>query len=66
MATVKSITWSKLAVTALAAGSTYYLRSVLGYFGLQAWESAIVFGILIVILVFRPTGLLGSAAKEKV
>jgi branched-chain amino acid transport system permease protein len=37
-----------------------------GYFGLQAWESAIVFSILIVILVFRPTGLLGSTAREKV
>jgi branched-chain amino acid transport system permease protein len=36
------------------------------YFGLQDWESAIVFGMLIVLLVFRPTGLLGSSAKEKV
>ena len=40
--------------------------SFAGYFGLQAWESAIVFGILIVILVFKPTGLLGSSAQEKV
>jgi branched-chain amino acid transport system permease protein len=40
--------------------------SFAGYFGLQAWESAIVFSILIVILVFRPTGLLGSTAREKV
>lgn len=47
----------------LVIGAVY---SFAGYFGLQAWESAIVFGILIVILVFRPTGLLGSAAKEKV
>jgi branched-chain amino acid transport system permease protein len=47
----------------LVIGAVY---SFAGYFGLQAWESAIVFGILIVILVFRPTGLLGSSAKEKV
>jgi branched-chain amino acid transport system permease protein len=47
----------------LVIGAVY---SFAGYFGWQAWESAIVFGILIVILVFRPTGLLGSAAKEKV
>jgi branched-chain amino acid transport system permease protein len=47
----------------LVIGAVY---SFAGYFGLQAWESAIVFGILIVILVFRPTGLLGTAAKEKV
>lgn len=30
------------------------------------WTDAIVFGILILILVFRPSGLLGSRAKEKV
>lgn len=47
----------------LVIGAVY---SFAGYFGLQAWESAIVFGILIVILVFRPTGLLGSSSKEKV
>jgi branched-chain amino acid transport system permease protein len=37
-----------------------------GYLGLQDWESAIVFSMLILILVFRPTGLLGASAKEKV
>jgi branched-chain amino acid transport system permease protein len=40
--------------------------SLAGYLGIQKWESALVFGILILILVFRPTGLLGSPAKEKV
>lgn len=32
----------------------------------EKWVSALVFGILIVILIFRPTGLLGMKAKEKV
>jgi len=32
----------------------------------EKWVSALVFAILIVILVFRPTGLMGSRAKEKV
>ena len=32
----------------------------------ERWTGAIVFAILIVILVFRPEGLLGKAAKEKV
>jgi branched-chain amino acid transport system permease protein len=32
----------------------------------EKWTSALVFGILIVILIFRPAGLLGSQAKEKV
>jgi len=32
---VKSISWTRLAVTLLAAASTYYLRSALGYVGLQ-------------------------------
>ena len=36
-----------------------------GYVG-ERWTSAIVFAILILILVFRPSGLLGSTAKEKV
>lgn len=30
------------------------------------WQPAVLFGILIVILVFRPAGLLGSTAREKV
>jgi branched-chain amino acid transport system permease protein len=32
----------------------------------EKWVSALVFAILIVILIFRPTGLLGLKAKEKV
>jgi branched-chain amino acid transport system permease protein len=36
-----------------------------GYVG-SSWADALVFGILIVILVFRPTGLLGSPVREKV
>jgi branched-chain amino acid transport system permease protein len=35
------------------------------YIGGQ-WQAAVVFGMLIVLLVFRPTGLLGSSAREKV
>ena len=30
------------------------------------WTNTIVFGILVLILIFRPSGLLGSRAKEKV
>jgi branched-chain amino acid transport system permease protein len=32
----------------------------------ERWNGALIFGILILILVFRPTGLLGSTAREKV
>jgi branched-chain amino acid transport system permease protein len=32
----------------------------------EAWIGALIFGILILILIFRPTGLLGSATREKV
>lgn len=32
----------------------------------QHWVDALIFGILIVILVFRPTGLLGERTREKV
>jgi len=32
----------------------------------EKWVSALVFAILIIILIFRPTGLLGLKAKEKV
>ena len=32
----------------------------------EKWTSALVFAILIAILVFRPTGLLGSRVREKV
>jgi branched-chain amino acid transport system permease protein len=32
----------------------------------ERWTSALVFAVLIVVLVFRPTGLLGSRTREKV
>jgi branched-chain amino acid transport system permease protein len=32
----------------------------------ERWTSALIFAILIVILIFRPSGLLGARAKEKV
>jgi len=32
----------------------------------ERWNGALIFGILIMILIFRPTGLLGSTAREKV
>ena len=35
------------------------------YIGAQ-WQPAVLFGTLIVILVFRPSGLRGSTAREKV
>ena len=35
MAPVKHFSWPRLVITAAAAGSTYYLRSVLAYAGLQ-------------------------------
>ena len=35
-----------------------------GYFA-SAWTDVIVFGVLILVLVFRPTGLLGSPVANK-
>ena len=32
----------------------------------SAWANAIVFGILIIVLLLKPTGLLGKNIKEKV
>jgi branched-chain amino acid transport system permease protein len=40
----------------------YYGSAYVG----ESWAGALIFGILIVILVFRPTGLLGSPTREKV
>ncbi len=40
----------------------YYGSAYVG----ESWTGALIFGILIVILVFRPTGLLGSPVREKV
>jgi branched-chain amino acid transport system permease protein len=37
----------------------------IGYVG-DEWKDAIIFGLLIVILVFRPSGLLGERVREKV
>ncbi|MGL4424400.1 MAG: branched-chain amino acid ABC transporter permease [Gemmataceae bacterium] len=42
------------------------IRSFGSYYINETWTSALVFVILIVILVFRPTGLLGSRVREKV
>ena len=36
-----------------------------GYLG-EKWTGALIFAILIVILIFRPAGLLGTGRKEKV
>jgi branched-chain amino acid transport system permease protein len=44
----------------------YLLREGLGWEAAFAWKDAIAFALLIVILVFRPTGLLGRAARVKV
>jgi branched-chain amino acid transport system permease protein len=32
----------------------------------ETWNSALIFAILILILVFRPSGLLGTRVREKV
>jgi branched-chain amino acid transport system permease protein len=42
----------------LSAMSDQYLKA--------EWTNAVVFGILILVLVFRPSGLLGATSKEKV
>ena len=34
-------------------------------FGVSRWAEAIVFGVLILVLVFRPSGLLGQALGER-
>jgi len=36
------------------------------YLGLSVWAPVAVFGLLILIMVFRPTGLLGDSVQEKV
>ena len=36
-----------------------------GYLG-DEWSQPLIFGILIVILIFRPNGLLGARTREKV
>ena len=42
------------------------LRALSDQFIGAQWQPAVLFGVLIVILVFRPAGLLGSTAREKV
>jgi len=42
------------------------VRSLGSYFISERWTSALVFVILILILTFRPTGLLGARTREKV
>ena len=42
------------------------VRAVGGAYVGEVWTSALVFAVLIAILVFRPTGLLGSRTPEKV
>jgi len=42
------------------------VRSLSSAYVGERWTGAIVFAILIVILVFRPEGLLGRGTKEKV
>lgn len=44
----------------------YALREGLGWEAAFAWKDAIAFALLILILVFRPTGILGRAVREKV
>ena len=36
------------------------------YLSLSVWAPVAVFGLLILIMVFRPTGLLGDSVQEKV
>lgn len=54
-----------LVIGLIRAYATYIPISVLPHGGL-AWQDAIVFAVLILILVFRPTGLLGQRLAEKV
>lgn len=42
------------------------IESMVSMIGLSTWKDAVVYAILIVILIVRPGGLLGSSAKEKV
>ena len=44
----------------------YLLRDIFGWEAAFAWKDAIAFALLIVILVVKPTGLLGKPIREKV
>jgi branched-chain amino acid transport system permease protein len=54
-----------LLIGIIEAMVTFIPESVLPHGG-AAWSAALVFGILILTLVFRPTGLLGQQTPEKV
>ncbi|HEV2582599.1 MAG TPA: branched-chain amino acid ABC transporter permease, partial [Ktedonobacteraceae bacterium] len=49
----------------ISALSSLIPGSILPHGG-DAWQNAIIFAILILILVFRPSGLLGQRTPEKV
>ena len=42
------------------------IEALSDYFFQSQWTQAVVFGVLIIILVFRPSGLLGQRVAEKV
>jgi len=42
------------------------IRSVSDQYIATAWTNAVVFAVLIAVLVFRPSGLLGAHVREKV
>jgi branched-chain amino acid transport system permease protein len=48
-----------MAIGLVAAFSDFYLP------GGSKWTQVVIFGILIAVLVFRPTGLLGMRVPEK-
>ena len=50
----------------LLIGLIQGLNEGVAYGAGQAWSQSVVFVILILVLVFRPTGLLGASLKEKV
>ena len=56
------IKWIALAVGGFAIGFIEVFSSQAGY---ANWSEAIVFSILILVLVFRPTGLLGQRQTER-
>lgn len=42
------------------------VESLVSMIGLSTWKDAVVYGILIIVLIVRPAGLLGNSKKEKV
>jgi branched-chain amino acid transport system permease protein len=43
-----------------------FVRALSDQYIAASWTNVVVFGILVLILTFRPAGLLGSAVREKV